>query len=809
MSMSFGTPRYVIAVLVLLLARSGNLHAFESAPDFAKKGLPFLKKYCVHCHGGKKPKAELSLERYAGAASLVKQRKIWSNVVKMIVGGEMPPTGSKQKRPTVAEADAFVRLVRSVFDHADRNAKPDPGRITMRRLNCVEYKNTIRDLLGVDFDPTADFPSDAIGHGFDNIGEVLTVSPLLMERYLAASETIMSQAITPKPPPVPKRRLAAMYTEPASADVFKKVIEKGFRRMSTDGKTSIGVGPINTPYQWEAGGEYIFRTRVYGQSGTGKPLKVTILIYGKGLPNASPATKLDRLSGNVLRPARILKTFLVKATKREDAEVLEVRVPPMPNRHRMLIAIDKPAQGQPPAKLYIQYLALDGPLDTRPASHRRLLTTSAKKQAEKTREVLSRFVRRAFRRPPTANELDRVIRLAENVERSGESWEASIQFAMQAVLCSPKFLFRMELDGDPKSKKIRPLDEFALASRLSYFLWSTMPDDRLLELAEKKQLSSEFDKEVQRMLADPRASALVRNFAFQWLQIQRIDFISPDGKLFPTFNDKLRASMLKETELFVGSVFGENRSILELIDADYTYLNEPLARHYGIADTKGNPIGQKGKIRGRPIRGKGFQRVDLQGGVRGGLLTQASVLTVTSNPTRTSPVKRGRWVLEQILGAPPPPPPPNVPELAEVDEVISAGTLRKRMELHRRKPACANCHAKMDPIGFALENFDAVGAFRTKDGPNKVDASGEFPDGAKVDGPADLKKIILKRKDEFARCFSEKLLTYALGRGLQYYDRPALERIVKELAARDYQFAALVTQIVKSVPFRQRRGLAP
>jgi hypothetical protein len=339
--------------------------AGSPAPDFARSGRPFLEQYCIRCHGGKEPKAQLSLEGYRSAAALVKQRKVWMNVQKMVLAGEMPPRGKNRPRPTVAEAEAFLSLVKGIFDHADRNARPDPGRITMRRLNRVEYRNTIRDLVGVEFDPTEDFPSDDIGHGFDNIGDVLTLPPVLMERYLAAAENIMSRAITPNAPPVPKRHLASIYTEPASS-TSGQLVEKGFRRMTTDGKEFIEVGPINTPYQWEPDGEYLFRTRVYGQSGTGKALTVTILVHGEGLPAPSPAADLARLSGNVLKPARILKTFPVKATRREDAEALEVRVPPMPNRHRMMIAIDKPGTGQPPARLFVEYLALEGPLDTHP-----------------------------------------------------------------------------------------------------------------------------------------------------------------------------------------------------------------------------------------------------------------------------------------------------------------------------------------------------------------------------------------------------------------------------------------------------------
>ncbi len=792
--------------LFALLGASMSVAAETPPPDFGDTGRAFIEKHCLKCHSGNEPKGELSLEPFRDSSSVVKQRKIWNNVLRMIATGEMPP--KDQPRPSVADAVAFTDLVKAVFDHADRNAKPDPGRVTMRRLNRVEYRNTIRDLIGVEFDPTADFPSDDIGYGFDNIGDVLTLSPVLMERYLAAAEQIMGQAIMPNPPPVIKRHLASVYTEPASA-TSGKLVENGFRRMTTDGKEAIEVGPINTPYKWDTDGEYTFRTRVFGQSGSGQPLRVTILVYGKDLSNASPDAELDKLSGNVLRPARILKSFAVKANKREDAEILEVNVPPMPNRHRMMIAIDKPAAGQPPAKLFVEYLALDGPLDPRPASHRRLLAaTAGKSQAEQTREVMSRFLRRAYRRPVEADELARSVQLVDEAMAGGEKWEAAIQFAMQAALCSPKFLFRVELDSQPQSPQVRPLDEFQLASRLSYFLWSSMPDDTLFDLAEKKQLAANLDAQVERMLADPRSSSLVENFAMQWLQVQRIEFISPDGQLFPTFNVKLRQAMLRETELFVASIFREDRSILDLIDADYTFLNEALAKHYGIADTSGNPIGQKPQQPGgRPIKGEQFERVSLQDRTRGGLLTQASVLTVTSNPTRTSPVKRGRWVLEQILGAPPPPPPPNVPELPADDQAVKSASLRERMEVHRRNPACANCHAKMDPIGFALENFDAVGAFRTKDGTFDVDATGEFTDGTTFTGPAELKSIVMDRKEEFVRCLVEKLLIYALGRGLEYYDRPTVEKIVESLPAADYRFSALVTQIVKCDAFRQRRGL--
>jgi len=793
-------------LIIAATSTTSTVPGSEPAAEFAPAGVDFLKKHCVTCHSGADPMAELSLDRFVDSQSIVKQRKIWDSVVRVINAGEMPP--ADQPRPDVAQSEAFTALVKAVFEHADRNAKPDPGRVTMRRLNRTEYRNTIADLVGVDFDPTADFPSDDIGYGFDNIGDVLSISPILMERYLAAAEGIMARAIVPKPPAVIKRHLGSTYTEPASGEVGGMIVN-GFRPLRTSGERPIDVGPIHTVYKWEEDGEYKFRTRVYKETTEDRPLKVTILVTGQSLPESSSDDELNRLLGNVPRPAKILKTFEVSATQPSDAQVIEIDVPVLVGRERMMIAIDKPEGDQGPAVLWIEYLALDGPLDTRPASHRRLLAVDpSRPAADQTTEVLARFMRRAFRRSVQPEEVARLVTLVDKTMAEGESWESAMQLAMQAVLCSPKFLFRVELDSDATDPTPRPLTDFQLASRLSYFIWNSMPDDQLLDLAERGELAKNLDGQVRRMLADRRSASLVANFAMQWLQLRRIESVSPDAARFPTFTPALRAAMVRETEMLFQSVLAEDRSILDLIAADYTFLNEPLAKHYGIEDTNGNVAGQPiVRPGGEKIRGDGFVRVGLTDSVRGGLLAQASLLTVTSNPTRTSPVKRGRWVLEQLLGAPPPPPPPNVPELEEENVGKSTGSLRERMEEHRRNPACANCHAKMDPIGFALENFDAVGAYRTRDGEHEIDASGEFSDGTIVNGPAELKSLILTRKDDFVRCLVEKLLTYAIGRGVEYYDRPVVERIVSELPSGDYKFSTLVTKIVQSEAFGQRRGI--
>lgn len=798
--------RWMLGLLILspLLGGQSNLaRAQEPPPDYKTLGKGFVEKYCSKCHSQDDPQAELVLTRFSDSDAILRERKIWMNVIKQVQSSSMPP--KEEQLPSSSESEKFVEHIKAIFDHADRNAKPAAGRVTMRRLNRLEYKNTIRDLIGVDFDPTSEFPSDDIGYGFDNIGDVLSLPPVLMERYLDAAEGILSRAITPEPPPVPKRHLSSQYTEPASADVAAKLIEAGYRRLDTAAKEGIETGPINTLYQWEASGEYTFRTKLYGVSTDGQSVQGVILLHGKDLPNPSSDAELETIRGNFPKPAKILKTFEVTAKAADQAQVVEVNIPAMANRERVFVGQLKKPEGQS-AKLYVEHLALDGPLDTRPESHRKLVSvTPGKSTAEQTREALGRFMRKAYRRSISADELEKLAQWVDQLTATGEKWESAMQIAMQAVLCSPKFLFRVELDDQPTNEGLRKLDPFAIASRLSYFLWSSMPDDLLLDAAEKGTLEQELPEHIARMLEDPKSIALVQSFATQWLQIQRLESFAVDTQMFPSFNAKLKSAMMRETELFFESVLKENRSVLELIDSDYTFLNEPLAKHYGIADTVGNWMGQTAsKPDGKPIQGEVFQRVSLQDRNRGGLITQASVLAVTSNPTRTSPVKRGRWILEQFLGAPPPPPPPNVPELPSKAEDVSTASLRKRMEVHRQNPACANCHAKMDPIGFALENYDAVGAFRTKDGSFDIDASGEFADGSKFAGPGDLKSIILSKREDFVRCLTEKMLTYALGRGIEYYDRPTIEKIVSAMPAQEYKIQSLIRAIVLSDPFLKR-----
>ncbi|MDB5324390.1 MAG: hypothetical protein JWN40_6021 [Phycisphaerales bacterium] len=747
--------------------------AFGAGERFARVET-FLTTHCVECHGVKSKKADLALNVYHDEASLLKDRKIWQQAIQMVHEGEMPP--AKRPRPSEAEVGGFLESVGAIFDEADRTAKPDPGRITIRRLNRVEYNNTIRDLVGVDFQPAEDFPSDDIGHGFDNIADVLSLSPVLMERYLAAAESVVQRAIVVDPPKPPVRHTGGRYLEPAGKDVP----QSRFRPLAK--------GNLFTKVTFSNDGQYVMRVRAYAPKVDEEAPRIALSMDGTELLNCD-ATGEDE----------------------KHAVTYEAKFSSQPGEHRFAIALLNPADGDNKdikRTVFVESVVVEGPADTRPPSQRRLLaTTPGKSHPEQTREVLTRFASHAYRRPPTTEEINRLVGLVEQCEARGEKWEAGVQMAFQAILVSPKFLFRVELDDRPQSLEPHEIDEYALASRLSYFLWATMPDDELFALAEKGQLTKNLEPQVRRMLKDPRANSLVDQFAMQWLQLRRLRSVAPDTKLFPAFDERLRRSMMKETELFLQAILQEDRSVLDLISADFTFLDRTLARHYGIIDTVGNRVGDK-QLRpgGRFISDRDFVRVSLPpDSDRGGLLAQASVLTVTSNPTRTSPVKRGKWVLEQLLGAPPPPPPPNVPELKADDKALT-GTLRQRMEQHRENPACASCHARMDPLGFALENFDAVGGFRQKDGEFIIDPSGTLPGGRSFKGPAELRTILKEKKGQFARCLAEKMTTYALGRGIEFYDRRAIDKICAAMDKDEYRFSRLVIEIVTSDPFRLRRG---
>jgi hypothetical protein len=775
--------------MLLTAAVSCVLRAEE---PFAKVGVPFLEKHCISCHGAEKQKADLALHEYRDDLSLLKKRRIWKHVIEMVESEEMPPDDKPQ--PTKEERAAFVASAKAVFASYDKTAKPDPGRVTIRRLNREEYNNTLRDLLDVDARPANDFPSDGVGYGFDNIGDVLSISPLLMERYLDAAQTVAELAVPLEPAKPAKRRQFAKYCEPAGPTV----VMRGEWRDFTPGKDGIGTGPINTPFKTEKDATYTLRAEVYAEAPAGRKVRVALLAAGPQIEKPEPPERFARLEADkVPQVAKCRVLGVVEVTSREESkpQTVEAKLPFIPGTERVAMALVRDGITNPPTKLSVKWLEVVGPEDTRsPFLKRWSQAAPGKTPAQQTRVLLSYFMPRAWHRVIAPDEIERVARVADATMSRENSWEAGIRQALIAVLSSPKFLFRMEIDDQPNNTEPHPMNEFQLATRLSYFLWSTCPDDELLSDALSNRLTANLDVQIRRMLKDARAETLVDNFGMQWLQLRRLAAHQADPKAFPRWRASLKDSMLKETSLFFAEIVRDDRSVLDLLDADFTYLDRRLAEIYGI------------KVEGG-FDGENFKRVSVAGTNRGGLLTQASILTVTSNPTRTSPVKRGKWILEQILGDPPPPPPPVVPSLDDDSRKELSGTFRHRLEQHRADPKCANCHEKMDIMGFALENFDGLGQWRDKNELNQpVEVGGKLPNGADLKSLADLKKLLREEKDQFTRCLSEKMLIYALGRGLEYYDDRAVEKIQSALAKDGYKFSALVTAIAKSDPFRLRRG---
>lgn len=775
--------RQKIAIFALATALGqGSFWADEAKPsdtptsqiDFSADVLPIMKSLCFDCHGNKRAKAELNLESFGTDPDFFRNARTWERVSHVLRLREMPP--EKKSQPSEDQRillTDFIDAQLAKFDCSNPNVPVNPGRVTLRRLNRNEYNNTIRDLFGLDFQPAEDFPNDEVGYGFDNIGDVLSISPILMEKYLQAAEEITAQAIkTNIPPYPPEDAIRTKKWGTRSDDDAVRIENDSYWGLWREGS-------IDIRYPFRSKGEYILQINAYGT------------LAGEELPKMQ--VSLD---------GKVLKTFDVKAL--EDApEKFLVKLNTNKGNHRISVAYlnnyvnddspDPSLRGD--RNLFIRQTKMIGPLDapqpTLPDSHRRVIVRQpAPNETRKVaQESLTQFANKAFRRPVEKKEISRLLSFVDMAQAAGDSFEKGMQLATQAILVSPHFLFRWELDTRPTSKEsIRKLNDWELASRLSYFLWSSMPDDELRLLAKKGELSSPsvLEAQIRRMIVDPKSDALVENFAGQWLQIRNLNAVTPDPEKFPDFNDALRNAMKKETELFFAALIREDRSVLEFIDSDFTYLNERLAKHYRIDGVKGDK----------------FQRVSLpKASGRGGILTQASILTITSNPTRTSPVLRGKWILEQILGTPPPPPPPDVEELEETEEAAASSSLRERLEIHRAKSECATCHAKMDPLGFALENFDAIGAWRDVDGKFPINPSGELPTGEEINGPEGL-KTVLKSRETFIRSLAEKLLTFALGRGLEYYDKCAVDEICRELKSNDFRFSSLVSGVVNSKPFR-------
>lgn len=735
--------------------------AVEPKPDvFHEKMQPFIQQYCVDCHSSDDPQAGVDLTQYDNEDELIKgkPRQVWEKVFAMLETGAMPPPDMEQ--PADDQRLELVAWLADKLFNLDCDMIDDPGRVTVRRLNRTEYNNTIRDLFGVDFNPADDFPSDDVGYGFDNIGDVLSLSPLLMEKYLDAAEQITAQAV-----PV---------VDPRDSQFHFPVEKLRALRQSRRSSGFFGLSSSDTvylDYNAPVDGEYVLTFQAKAQQYGSEPARMRIDIDRN-------AVRTFDVTGQ-MKDAEYTHTMNLKA-----------------GRHRVSASFinDFYQANRGDRNLYVGAFHIQPPV-SREKLERIITATPGNglSEDEAVARVLRPIITKAFRRPATDSELAMYAGVARMALDEGESYEHSIQYALQAVLVSPSFLFRIETDeqpDDPMSE--RAVTDYELASRLSYFLWSSMPDDELFDLASKGQLRRPdvLGQQVRRLLSDPKSQALVDNFAEQWLNLRMLDEMTPDPNAFPDFDMPLRNAMKRESLLVFAEVMQADRSVLDFLDADFSFVNERLARHYGMDGVKGNE----------------FQKVSLNPQQRAGVLTHASVLMLTSNPDRTSPVKRGKWILENILGKHPPPPPPGVPELEETQKSSPDASLREQLEKHRADPGCRSCHRTMDTIGFGFENFDAVGRWRDRDGSFDIDSSGELPSGEAFSGPVELVRILKGRSREFGRSFTEKMLTYALGRGLHYYDRCAVDEILERLESEDYRFSELILGIARSKPFLTRRG---
>ena len=801
---------------LLLVSATAALSGAEEAQtgavkdlSFAKDIRPFINRYCLDCHGNEKPKAELTLAKFEDDLSVQSQRKLWDNVLQMLVTREMPPKDHLQ--PPAAEVESVCRAIRGVLSKIDcgqGDHVPNAGRVTIRRLNKTEYNNTIRDLLGVTFQPADDFPADDVGYGFDNIGDVLNFSPLLAEKYLFAAESILDEAIVIMDPPQ-RARSSLGQLRPLSAS--SRIEMSGFTsleegryviraRVSAD-QVGSEVPKAMIRVTFTETREVIESPAFEVPGGTDGPtvIETTVQIKKKGSyrigvfflnPFELPYDQEVDFQTELQRQLRLLQD-------QEDAA--DRAQGPEPRRLARVKAEETKTSlkslGVKMSTLTARNVDIDGPIDppspTKPDSFVRLMGhADGLAPRDAAREIVARFASKAFRRPAKAAEVDQCLALYDLVAGQNQRFELCVKAALMRVLVSPQFLFRMEFDPvDVKPGETYAIGEYELASRLSYFLWNSMPDDELIALASEGKLRANLVTQVQRMVKDPKSSSFIENFSEQWLALRKLDLASPDPQLFPRFTPALRAAMIRESTLFFEAIVRDDHSINDLLTADFTFVNEPLARHYGV----------------NGVFGRSFVRVPAPKN-RGGILTHASILTLTSNATRTSPVKRGKFVLEQILNTPPPPPPENVPPLEEGKALT--GSLRQVMEQHRENAVCASCHSKMDPLGFAFENFDATGAWRETDAGHVVDPSGQLPGGENFNGPDELKKIIVQRQYLFVRCVTEKMLTYALGRGLEYYDQCAVDKIINALEKKDFRFSVLLIEITQSDPF-QKRTAAP
>ena len=738
--------------------------------NFENKILPFFAEYCSDCHNTTDDAAGgIAFDKYTSHSDLLADYKNWKRILRMVENRAMPPSDYDPK-PSASEMEFVSLWLDDALHNFDCSTIEDPGRPTIQRLNRAEYNNTIRDLTGLDLRPADQFPSDDVGEGFDNIGDVLTLPPLLMEKYLDAAEMVASAVVLTKTPaPITMRRDSEDLDQ--SSGAFLR--PDGFHVLSQ-------LGDVSALFTVPVSGEYKVRIEAAAVQAGSEKLKL-------GLRVDSKQVATETIKSHLMPSTIEITTRLGEGTRR-----LSVRL----NNPW----VDKKAKdaGKPRSERFlgIRSIELVGPHkfdkpNAKSKAHRRVVSTNAGNAVEDSvRKVMRDFATRAFRRPVTQKKLNQLVTLVTDAIEDGHSYEEGIRAGVQTVLVSPQFLFRVESDHQKSGDY--ELDHFELASRLSYFLWSSMPDGRLMSLAEQKKLHEPkiLEQQVKRMLKDERSQALVDNFAAQWLNLRNLDEITPDTNRFPSWSPDLRNDMRHETERLVQEIFRGDRSILEFLNARFTFVNERLAAHYGLPN----------------VRGDSFKQVTLDKTQRMGVLTHGSILALTSNPTRTSPVKRGKWILENILGAEPPPPPPDVPELEETSADNPDLSLREQLAKHRADPGCAACHKTMDVLGFGFENFDAVGVWRESDGDDPIDATGDLPGAGHFEGPTQLIQLLQEQRNEFCEAMTARLLTYALGRGLEYYDRCTIDSIVGRLQRRNYRFSILVSGIVTSDAFLRRRA---
>ena len=777
-STSSGRCRWVLSLVAgLILVQA--IPAFGAVPDHRAT----LDRFCVGCHSGASASGGLRLDA-ADLAAVQDSAELWERVVHKLNAGTMPPPNMPQ--PPVADRAALAGWLEATLD-ASAQRSPNPGRTeALRRLNRTEYENAVRDLLAVKIDAEALLPQDESGHGFDNVN-VSDLSPMLLGRYISAAQKIS--------------RLAVGSGEVAPQSEMIRVKADFTQEQHVPGLPLGSRGGVSVSHTFVQDGEYeiqiwLSRNRNEEIEGLRREHEVHLLFDRERIETFTvrpPTDRFDYSQVDQHLKKRVAVTAgphqLAVTFPKTESSLLETMRQPTQSRFNM--------HRHPRTAPAVFQISVTGPYaGRRPAdtpSRRRLFTctpTGPADEADCARQILAKLVRRAYRRPVSAEDLRGPLEFFREGRQNG-GFDAGIERALTAVLVSPEFLFRTEAARRvTPGLGAAPVGAAELASRISFFLWSSIPDDQLLEAADRGDLGREegLEREVRRMLADPRAANFATNFTGQWLRLRSLESFSPDARLFPDFDDNLRQALRTETELFVQSIVSEDRGVLDLIKADYTYLNERLAKHYGIGG----------------VYGTRFRRVSLGAdSKRGGLLRHGSVLTVTSYPTRTSPVLRGTWVLENIFGAPPPPPPPNVPAL---DNAVSAALpMRERLSAHRDNPACASCHQTIDPVGFALENFDALGRWRDYEDGVEVDAAGGLP-GARgsASGVSGLEQSLLARPELFVGTLTRKLLTFALGRGVEYYDAPAVRKILRDAKPGGYRFSDLVLGIVKSVPFGMR-----